>query len=388
MGKPVALLSNVSFVNRGDALMAESIRRRIADSHSIAFPFHATVRSRPQVEQFYTHMYSDIPNWSWKRTVLNTGIASVDELASWLPRAARRGIGVVVDRDIEVVFDVSGYCFGDHWGLERMRRTIQGYRKWARSGKPIILMPKTWGPFQTIPSALLKELFSYITIAFARDITSYKCVAAKLDSWETSKLHFAPDYTHEVELPVGDREGPFYIIPSYRMVDSGTVSKPEYLEFLSTVKRTLASGGHRVAILLHEASNDLWFLKQAEKIGFRRDDVLFPRTPLEAKRAISQSQGVVTSRLHGLYNSLNTATPVLAAAWSFKYDEALKQYGCEDCLLDRNNLSASFLSKVRYLTRPEVRADLIVRLLKSKPHQREMTNDMWQRIGRAVGRPL
>ncbi|MBN1610327.1 MAG: polysaccharide pyruvyl transferase family protein [Polyangiaceae bacterium] len=384
--KPIALLTNVSLQNKGDALMAQALIQRLEADYELAFPLSAAMYSRRHLLTYFVALMSDVPAATLKRRVFNSSIGALRAFAAAMPAPWRKRAGCIVEEDAAVILDVSGYCYGDHWGEQRIREACATYKRWAMQGKAIVLMPKTWGPFKTIDTRYLNAMFQWITVAFARDERSLATVRDLLEPEHRAKLHFAPDYTHEVEpVPSSHRtDDAFLIIPSSRMIESGVLSREGYASFIHGARRVLTAADSRVCLLLHETAGDMSFLRTAPELGFANADVIVVQDPREVKGLIARSQGVVTSRLHGLYNSLNSGVPVLVAAWTFKYSEALRQYGCDQCLLDSNDLAGSLQRKVTLLTDPVQREAIKSRMIEGKHQARSATQDMWRLIGESA----
>ena len=49
----------------------------------------------------------------------------------------------------DAVIDVSGFAYGDDWGLAGYRRIAPIVRHCQRAGKQVIFMPQAWGPFKS-----------------------------------------------------------------------------------------------------------------------------------------------------------------------------------------------------------------------------------------------
>jgi polysaccharide pyruvyl transferase WcaK-like protein len=244
-------------------------------------------------------------------------------------------------------------------------------------------MPRTWGPFETIDPASLNEMFDQVELAFARDKQSLGLLESRLSVINRRKLFFAPDYTHEV-LPVNVRHGEpseiAYLIPSRRVIDSGTLSRSRYLQLFELARVHLLSRGIRAKILIHEVEGDMAFIPEFREMGIPDSDIVVPPDALSAKALISEASLIVTSRLHGLYNALNCEIPVAVIAWSFKYKEALDQYGCSECLVDISRPEESLGDILDMLTTPERADALRTQMAEGKLKSGSASEAMWRRI--------
>jgi hypothetical protein len=325
--KRTFLLFNTSFRNRGDGLMNLAIEQHFGSKATWAVPLSLMVRSPDQLPsyQIYPDINANSPSLRNRSLNLLAGFAS--GASGLLPDGARKGLRIAISRDISVAFDVSGYSYGDFWGQNRIENAIKQYRYLRKVGAKIVLMPKTWGPFESISKALLIQMFGEIDIAFARDRKSEVTLRDILDDAGNAKLHLAPDYTHEVKVePQSQGSGKVYFIPNSRVIDSGTADSAAYMRAFAELRRKISAAGGRSRLLIHEVSNDREFISHAGEMGFADGDVEVTTSAIDAKTRIASASGVVTSRLHGLYNALNTEVPVIVLGWNFKYQEALEKY--------------------------------------------------------------
>jgi polysaccharide pyruvyl transferase WcaK-like protein len=381
------LLLNTSFKNRGDALMVEAVRRRLGAAASCSvsadIAYASPVESRPFRVALVSMLFAD----SMKRRAFNGGVEVLSALAALRGERVsgiRRfhGLG-----EVDVAFDLSGYCFGDHWGVGKVDQATQVYRKLKNAGAKVVLMPRTWGPFQTIPSKSLDRMLDSVDLLFARDARSLSLIEGAIGERNARKLHFAPDYTHEILPSQSENRGPpvSYLIPSSRVVDSGTLTRRRYKALFALARAKLHAADRSPKLLIHESANDLAFASEAEEMGFSPEEVVIAPDAVSAKSLISQASLVVSSRLHGLYNALNCQVPVAVVAWSFKYEEALRQYGSSECLVDLASPEDSLIGIIESLLDPKRAASLRKAMLRGKGIAAIETDKMWSKIEELMG---
>ena len=111
-----------------------------------------------------------------------------------MPQSLRRSAGLVREREIDAVLDASGFAFGDQLPLQRSERFAQDCERWARQGKPVILLPQALGPFENAPHrAAFKRIAASATIVFARDEQSLSWARDVVGS--DADVLLAPDIT-------------------------------------------------------------------------------------------------------------------------------------------------------------------------------------------------
>lgn len=382
------LLLNSSLQNKGDALMFRAVEEKFGPEHHWSVPTNVAAVSWSQTRGMSMCMLSDLPGFTTKQSSFNHLTQGASAALRMLPGTIRRSTGLLTPADIDVAFDMSGYCFGDFWGQERVDQCTRNYRELKQGGAKVILMPKSWGPFETISSESLNRMFRYVDLAFARDASSFEAITKVLGPEQRAKVHFAPDYTHEVQPTsnktlrgAGERTG--WIIPNSHVVSSGTMTRDSYLQLLSLGRELFEKASMKPMLLIHESSNDLRFVTEAEKMGFGKSDVVIARDAVHAKALISTGSAVISSALHGAYNALNSIVPVAivpAIPWQYKYAYALEHYGCPECLVDMSNPEESLRTIAEVITDLVRAEELRYRIRKGRDDQQAHTAAMWQRI--------
>lgn len=382
----LVLLTSSSLKNKGDALMLRAVVKELGDGYRFALPSNVAAASPRAAREFYWCLCSDRPGTTRKRKIFNASVRAIDTLSSIAPSTLRHRARVIREDDIDICIDVSGYCYGDHWGEELIAKAARQYARYRARGVPVILMPKTWGPFDQIGPEPVDALIDNVDLAFARDHDSLAKLQACVSATNQAKLHFAPDYTHEVFPDVANdpdsarASNLYYVIPSYRVIDSGTMSLERYLDLLATARRHIEGLGGMPLLLIHETSSDTRFMEVAGRLGFAPDEVVQNDDPVATKRIISRAHAVVTSRLHGLYNALNSGVPAVTVPWSFKYKEALGHYGCEELLVDMEKPSQSLIEKIDMVADPRERERLSSAITERAGGLRAETARMWHLV--------
>lgn len=256
-------------------------------------------------------------------------------LFNLLPQKTRRNYGLVMDHEIEIILDGSGFAYGDFWGAKKIETRLDNFLN--RKTKPeskLILLPQALGPFEkTTVKDAFQKVVDKADLIFARDTISYKHL---IDTYgERDNFKLAPDFTNL--LASGEKniysDGKICIIPNYKMI-SDSVSKKHYYRFLKDSINHITSKGHQCYFLIHEGAKDL---KIAEDINSDLEKPLKITEPfdaLEIKNRIKSSNLIIVSRFHGLVSALSQGVPAISTSWSHKYKELLRDYDLEHCLVD------------------------------------------------------
>jgi len=259
-------------------------------------------------------------------------------LFNLLPQKTRRSYGLVMDQEIDLILDGSGFAYGDFWGAKKIESRLGNFiNAKTKSNSKLILLPQALGPFK---NQSVKKSFQKVVdkadLIFARDTVSYNNLIESYGDKETFKL--APDFTNL--LYSGEikeyEDGEICIIPNYKMIPDST-SKEKYYRFLIDSINYLNKSGNRLYFLIHEGKKDR---KIAENINLKLDTklkIVEPYDALEIKNRIKSSKLIIVSRFHGLVSALSQGVPAISTSWSHKYLELLKDYDLENHLIDIHN---------------------------------------------------
>ena len=376
-------IRNTSFLNKGAELMLRSIvarlRERMPEAGLAVAP---GLKSAPYLQRAELGLYQKM--WLHHRRV------QLGRLGWIVPRKLRQMFGMVLDSELDVVLDASGYSYCDQWGAGVSEMAAQAIRKWQGQGTKVILMPQAFGPFT---GARIKKAFKAIVdgsdLVFARERMSYDYAAELVG--ERDNLRMAPDFTClvEGELPEGfDREANrVCVIPNFRMIDmTGKQESKSYLPFLVACVKYLHGKGARPFILIHGGEQDLR-LGQAmvEELG-DGVNLVQETNALRIKGIIGACDGAVSSRFHGLVNALSQGVPALAAGWSHKYEMLLNDYGFPEGMLSVNAAPEETHAKLDLLVSGSRTEEIKGRILAAAKAERQAAVKMWDDIFAVIGR--
>ncbi|SEL94839.1 Coenzyme F420-reducing hydrogenase, beta subunit [Syntrophus gentianae] len=318
-----------------------------------------------------------------KATLSRHGI-SWDFIGKMFPPEIREMYGIVLDDEIDVILDVSGYAYGDAFGEHKTILMAKQTAEWKNQGKKVILLPQALGPFssQRIRDAL-KRLVDNADLIFARDPVSYAYVNDVVAAPANVKI--APDFTNLVSgaAPKNWNAGEHRvcIIPSHQMTDK--TSKTEgtrYIPFLLQCLEQLAAKGITPFLLIHGGKKDLPAARQLQEAASRTIEILSEQDPLKIKGILGQCDLVIASRFHALVSSLSQGVLCIGAGWSHKYETLFADYGCPELLLPIDERDLKIGEVINKALEPESSEAIRMNLRSAAELQRQRAAGMWEEV--------
>ena len=224
-------IREAGFVNKGAELMLHASLQKLQE----AFP-EATFTVTPTPESG-SHPYSrySLLGLKPKAFIWRKGIPFGD-LASLIPGRLREMFGVVLDKEVDVVIDASGFSYTDQFGETTSKNLALYAKRWQKNETKVILLPQAFGPFKNGNiQNYVQEFTKYSDLIFARDDVSFKYLTEL--SPQAKNIQQCPDFTNLVQgtLPKGwDTEANrVCIVPNYRMIDKTSAEESQaYLDFM------------------------------------------------------------------------------------------------------------------------------------------------------------
>lgn len=268
-----------------------------------------------------------------------------EERVGFFPRLGRAVGGSWRDRlpfvtasEIDAVFDITGFAFGDQWADAPLMRRARNYEMWARRGIPIYMLPQAFGPFElTAEPAKLAVRSS--RIVYARDMDSYGHLRNLVGESERAKISTSPDFTIGVEgalnaVPRHDA-GFGVIVPNWNIMKRAATADHSsgYLEWLVQASRAMQQHGIRVVGLCHEGRHDREILDRV-RTHVPDMEVIDGLNGQELKGVLGAASVVVSGRYHALVSALSQGVPSILHGWSHKYRWLAEDFDCTEFLAD------------------------------------------------------
>ncbi len=329
--------------NRGAELMAiaiiEQLRQRYSDPLIVVGERFGTVED---LEKYDLHT-----TWEQPEKLHRYAYAILRRLVRGLPyigeskiekaylrftkRFSPKWSRMVDPSRIDIVIDASGFAFSDQCAPRNAHALVR-LMNGRRPGKPLLLLPQALGPFNMpIVANATQELVERAEFCMARDAVSLEEIKRLVP--DSQQVFLFPDFTPLVDPipPENAQQIPddfVAIVPNYRMLDK-TDNPKVYLEFLANACNALKKAGQEVVFVVHDAKEDLKVMKLLEdEIG--QPTIFQHADPRVLKQVLGRASFVIGSRFHALVSSLSGSVPCIAAGWSHKYPELLKQFDCAE----------------------------------------------------------
>lgn len=310
-----------------------------------------------------------------------------------LPILKRYGApyGIVSDKKINAVLDMSGYAYAERWGTSTVRTRLSQFTSWRKQGKKLIILPQAFGPFHTESMrSLVRRLIETADLVFARDKTSLEYL---IDAGiEVTRVEVAPEFTQILQCAYDDElrnsfQDAIALVPNIQMVrQEGGVTWAEYFDFCIRVLKAICSSGFRPIIVQFSRSADKELVDSLCDT-YPSVQVVRSRDPLCLKSAVGHCFGAICSRYHSLVCALCQGVPAMATAWSHKYKEYLRDYDVGECLISPALSEEDIRERILqfFLRDREV---IVQRLRRHATKQVTEISKMWSKIAKVLGLSL
>lgn len=272
------------------------------------------------------------------------------KLGKFIPKKLRDLYGMVIDEEIDMILDASGFAYSSQWGDYPTKIMAEESKRWNQMGKKIVLMPQAFGPFEndTIKS-YMKEIIENATLIYARDTDSWNFLKSIKND---EKIKLCPDFT---VLFKGTKPEYFdeskhqvCIVPNQRMKDK-TADAQNYEEFCANIIKKIQAQNLVPFFLIHGGGEDK---KLAEKINNLLEvkiEIIDEENPYYIKGIIENSTALIGSRFHSLASGLYSGIPTLGTGWSHKYQHLFKEFDFEDGLIKLNMSNEEIDKKLEWI---------------------------------------
>jgi len=288
------------------------------------------------------------------------------------------GTNFMDEDEIDVVFDASGFKYGEVGGLEKLSFLKEKVKKWRKDNKKIIFFPQAFGPFNTQEMQnTMAEVINNSHLIFAREDTSYEHLLQVCGDKE--KIKIAPDFSEvridEIKQKFEER---IVVIPNAKMVKKTKFGSEKYIKFLKTLIKKASDNELSVTILPHSEGDDEQLAVDLEKVS-NNVQVKSSGNLEDIQKLINGAKIVFSSRYHGLIAALRLGIPVIGTTWAFKYEELFDEFGLNRYLLKDINPNEAQRA-IELLDSPEEQEKLRKKIDGKNSEQKKQTAKMWDLI--------
>jgi len=335
--KPLIELLGVWLPNKGAELMLHTVRqeldKRLEDA-SFAIQSNEPFLSKPRFN------------------MLQKCAPSTNPILDKIFRSSPLNRGMVTDSQITHYIDISGFAYGDPWGLKKARNRLgKKVKELKRKGKPYYLLPQAFGPFtESKLQREMKLIGSNASLLCARDSASL----AHLKDLGLENAELFPDITFALDTK--DQTAPDLahspygcLIINNKLISSKTIQPNDLLDLFTASGKRMQKHGISPQVLLHEPKEDK---DLANELAQALDcPIIELEDARDIKNCIKHSYVTVTARFHGLVSALSTGTPAMAVGWSHKYMELLRDFDAGHLVFEGN--AEAFLNHLEILLSSE-----------------------------------
>lgn len=368
-------IKGIGIPNKGAELMLVAVMEHFFDQ-DIDVKF---------VSEPYTDYYTRARYGLYQRASLSFKGRNFDWLWNLVPARLRKPYGIVLNKEIDVVLDASGFAYGDQWGLSKLKQRLTNQIKaYKKNGTKLILLPQALGSFKQVGfNEQLNKLADYAHLICVRDEESREYLIHAVG--ERNNVVKFPDFTGIVAPSTKSiHEQVDYgicIIPNAKMLEMRS-DGDSYKKSMAALAKWAYDNDQRVTILVHEGQKDLALARYIRDQVANEIEILTASDPKEIKQIIKKSRIVVSSRFHGLVSALSQAVPAIATGWSHKYMELMRDYKIENLMVE--DLS-ELTKKLEWLSAVDNYNSVKETLIKSSSLEKEKIQVMWKRIDELLG---
>lgn len=306
----------------------------------------------------------------------------------WGIRKVVGQFGKVTLGEADVLVDISGFAFTDHFGSKPAVNFGALCESYQRKGKPVVMLPQAFGPFNTsISQKAFRKVLDHVDLLFARDKKSVEYIESVTD--QEDFICHAPDitlfYPPQDEIHT-DQDKYCCIIPSERMFDQGKYDwGTKYIKLLEISIEQSLRHAHRVFIVVHDVGDYAIAKHLTERYRSKGEVSLFwEEDPVITKRFIGKSSYVVGSRYHGIIAAFSYGVPALCMGWAHKYNALYRDFGVEEFLITPEATQNSVIEKLQFLGSPTNNQEIKNLLLRRLEELYAKNQMMWDSVVKTI----
>lgn len=310
-------------------------------------------------------------------------------ISKFIPASYLNSHNLVKFDQVDALLDISGVRFSDKASTVAGKNFLELARYFRKKGKPVILLPQMFGPFNKSQSVtLMRQITKESSLIFARDAISLDLIKQSVP--EATNVFRAPDITIPISSGLLDLElhkkNERYgcLVPNARMYDRGDDGWSEkYVNLLALAALELHAKGIKPFLLVHslDGDEDKPIAEKVQQIvGHNICSIKLAEDPLDTKDFISRSTLLIGSRYHSIVSALSSGVPVIVMGWAHKYETILSDFGMAKYLHTVNDDTEHFKHLINSILNIENNKNLKDILQKNKESMVIESEEMWNNV--------
>lgn len=331
-------LKGVQFSNKGAELMLLAVLKMLEDS---SLNYSLTLSPGSNLPYFKRAKLG-----AWQKLSFRRGGIDLTGLFAFFPnklKAFLKNYGIITEDAIDIVFDLSGFAYGDQWGEKELRNTKKQVLRFSKRGKLYIFFPQAFGPFKLKENRTnMLSIIENASLMFARDQSSYGYLN---DVLSASTISLNPDFTCLVNtrnnqysnlLEPGRRN--MCLIPNSKLISKYNNSEKvsnlkDIVRYYVAIINVFLEKNWHVIVMNHEGKEDLAICNLIMNQVSGSVSLISEISAEGTKELIKSMDAVISSRYHGCISSLTQNIPCLATSWSHKYEQLFEDYNLNNNIL-------------------------------------------------------
>lgn len=277
---------------------------------------------------------------------------------------ARNDIREVI-KNIDVIYDISGYALSSQWGAKPKRWYVQNLKLAKKFKKRIVLFPQSFGPFEfkhkeKVNKNLLSLLKSVDAI-FTREKDGFdhlKNLGLDKNIYLSNDMVLCYDKEYKgvykvefVPKQVEIKDRSVLIIPNIRVYERS--DKNKFMQYYKIAIDKLLKSNYNIYLSYYD-NIDRELSNEIKNYYLNNDSVIFVDKILnciEYDKVLAKFDFVISSRYHSIVHSYKNFIPCIVLGWAVKYKELLENVNQRRFLYDGvdNIEEEQVLSNIEYL---------------------------------------
>lgn len=328
-------IKGVQFVNKGAELMLHAVLQKLDEVAPGADIVLRPNKSSPYAERAKLAAFQKLG--------LSRSFIDLNGMSYYLPKRFRYWLknkwGVVLEADVDVLLDASGFAYGDQWSSVALSQLSKEVKRFHRKSKPYVFLPQALGPFtRSQDRKNLSASLPLASLVMAREKSSYDNVSG-LGVCEPVLWRY-PDFTNIVAGRCPDYfDYPydvFLLIPNSKMLSDKNAQsgwQEKYVSLLAGAIRAAQADGMHTIMLNHEGAADQRVCDAINQELEHSIEIICEPNPIKVKGVIGRCKLVMCSRFHGCVSALSQGVACIGTSWSYKYERLFEDYDRRDFLL-------------------------------------------------------